>query len=494
MKRVKAIAAVARRALVLLGMAAMVWGGECSCSTGHEIDPPANQGKIIINDESYDMALEGEKFSITALDGTVDNISIADDGIITAKESFFIKVPVENGNYKVTLTTSATSVISECITDTVTYYFVNSAGTKLTKTYTPSKFPNGQPYIGITKNITSDTPFEVAVCDGVLDLEFVYGSTAITVSKIVIEKESYSERAKPYLIAVGDSTLALGDKTIATSSTYCSWGASISNGHVSLPSSIGGFINCGQSGGDAVTIYTDARIEKILLNCRPGDYVSVNIGINNNKDYSIGGQKVDKSGSLAAMGPILEKYLIDAVKERGGIPFITTITAQGPDKPTETAENNSGVYNNSAQKITTGYANTYLSYFDAKYDLFPSSSYNYYAGVKYTVNSGSIPANTWINSRHTNPYNIALIDIANYYKCDIVDLGVYGEKYLNEHLSKSSDFATVRDEYYADKHHYRQKCGDILAKYMLECVTEMHEGTYKYPYDDYEPNFRYTGK
>ncbi len=199
-------------------------------------------------------------YYFAALDGTIDVITVT-NGVLSASESFFLKVPVENGNYKVTLTTNASSVISECITEDVEYYFVNSEGTPLTKTYTPSKFDNGQPYIGITKSITSGTAFEVAVCDGVLDLEFVYGSSTITLSAVTIEKESYTAREKPYLIAVGDSTLALGDKTIATSDTYCSWRASISNGYVSRPSTLCGFINCGQSGGDAVTIYTAARIE-----------------------------------------------------------------------------------------------------------------------------------------------------------------------------------------------------------------------------------------
>ncbi|MCR5724409.1 MAG: hypothetical protein K6G80_04890, partial [Treponema sp.] len=420
------------------------------------------------------------------------NISVLSNGTISANESFFIKTPVENGNYKVTLTTNASSVISECITENVEYYFVNSAGTKLTKTYTPSKFDNGQPYIGITKDISSGTAFEVAVCDGVLDLEFVYGSSTITLSAVTIEKESYTAREKPYLIAVGDSTLALGDKTIATSDKYCSWGASISNGYVSLPSTFGGFINCGQSGGDAVTIYTAARIEKILLNCRPGDYVSVNIGINNNKSYTIGGQTVAKSGSLAAMGPILEKYVIDAVKERGGIPFITEITAQGPDASTETYDNNSGVYNYAETTITAAYSNSYAadSLFGSAYDLFKSSGKAYYAGTAYSVGD-KIPETTWINSRHAGPYNVALIDIANYYQCPIVGLGIYGEKYLNEHLSAASDFATVRDSYYTDKHHYRKIWGDILATYMLECVSAMQAGTYSYPYTDYAPNYCY---
>mgnify|MGYP002624586606 FL=1 len=467
----------------------------------HVAVPPVFSGsatnRVNINGSYTSLALNttsSSSYYFAALDGTIDALSL-DGGTITAGESFFLRVPLANGNYKVTLTTSADSVISECMTDDVTYYYTNSEGTRLSKTYTPpTDTATDQPLLGITKSITSGSPFEVAVCDGLLDLEFVYGSTAITLSTIKIEKESYAKRTLPYLIAVGDSTLALGDITIKSSDTYCSWGASISNGYVDLPSSLGGFINCGQSGGDSVTIYNDARIEKILLNCHPGDYVSVNIGINQAKSYTIGGVSVDASDSRNATGAVLEKYLIDAVLERGGIPFITTITAQGPDASTETAESNSGVFYYSAYEGTaTAYSNSYASssWFGADYDDAASSSYQYCAGAAYAVGT-ALPVSTWVNSRRTNPFNILLIDIANYYQCDIVDLGVYGEKYLNEHLNADDDFATVRDSYYTDKHHYRKIWGDILATYMLDCVDKMAKGSYSYPYGDYQPCFVYS--
>ena len=437
-------------------------------------------------------------YYFAALDGTVDDISVS-GSTLTANESFFFRAPVENGNYKVTLTTSATSVISECITEPVQYYLKNNAGTVISSGGSGAPNPwtpptqNKQPMFGITKEITSDTPFEVAVCDGVLDLEFVYDSTAITVSKIVIEKESYSKRAKPYLIAIGDSTTAQGDSTMSNeasnlSKNYISWASCISNGYLESElsaSGLGGIVNCAQSGGTVGTIYNDGRIEMLLLNVRPGDYVSINIGINTQKEVTVGGQKMN-IGTADTLGPVLSKYVIKAVEDRGGIPFITTITPQGP-----TSDNDSAVFLSSATSAVA-YSNSYArgSYYGADYDPYASTGKGYYGGKDYAVGT-KVPAYTWINSRHTGTYNIVLIELANYHGIPVVDFGVYGERYLNEHYATADGCKTVRSTYYNDNHHYKRAWGEILAKYMLECVTKMQAGTYSYPFTDYQPQFVY---
>ena len=457
-------------------------------------------GKVIINDSSYDFALNSYSsdtttYGFTALDKTMDNISVS-NGTLTATETFFFKAPVENGNYKVTLTTNVSSVISECITDSTTYYYANNEGKTLSKVYTPVTASNGQPWLGITKkSISSGTAFEVAVCDGVLDLEFVYANSTITVSAITISKLSYTANAKPYLIAIGDSTTAQGDKTLSVEANNLkagkiSWGACISNGYVELSNKLGGFINCAESGGTVTSIYNDACIEKALLAVRPGDYVSVNIGINtNHKNLSIGGQNYDGLlGSVDHMGLLLGKYLIAAVKDRGGIPFVTTITPQGPES-SHTAANNEVYY----QEETTAveYTNRFArgSFYGADYDLYAGKKKSYCAGVEYAVGD-TIPAQTWHNSRHLSEYGLMLIDVGNYYKCDVVDLGVYGEKLFNESFASDEGFKTVQSVYH-DKHHYKKALGKVFAKYMQKCVDEMIQGTYTYPYTDYEPNFVY---
>ena len=452
-------------------------------------------------------------YYFAALDGKVDDISVS-GSTLTANESFFFRAPVKNGNYKVTLTTNATWVVSECITEPVQYYLKNNKGTVISSGSTGAPNPwtpptqNKQPMFGIRKEITSDTPFEVAVCDGVLDLEFVYyNSTAITVSKIVIEKESYSKRPKPYLIAIGDSTTAQGDSTMSEeegnlSKNYISWASCISNGYLASElsaSGLGGIVNCAQSGGTVGTIYDDGRIEMLLLNVRPGDYVSINIGINTSKDVTvawqqktikgnetefIGGETMN-IGTVDTLGPVLSKYVIEAVKDRGGIPFITTITPQGPNKG-----DYSPVFLSSATSAVA-YSNSYAeNYYGADYDPYASTGKGYYGGKEYAVGA-TVPAYTWINSRHTGAYNIVLIELANYYGIPVVDFGVYGERYLNEHYASASTYTKVGSDLYNDNHHYKRAWGEILAKYMLECVKEMQAGTYSYPFTDYQPQFVY---
>ena len=515
MKRVKAIAAVARRALVLLGMAAMVLGGVCGCSTGHEIDPPDDEdvdgttvfttevanGKIIINDESCDLALNtspsDKGYYFAALDGTVDGISVS-GSTLTANESFFFRAPVENGNYKVTLTTSATSVISECITESVQYHLKNNAGTVISSGGTGAPNPwtpptqNKQPMFGITKKITSNTPFDVAVCDGVLDLEFVYTGNPITLSAVTIAEVVYTPRSKPYLIAIGDSTTAQGDSTMPNeasnlSKNYISWASCISNGYLESElsaSGLGGIVNCAQSGGTVGTIYNDGRIEMLLLNVRPGDYVSINIGINTQKEVTVGGQKMN-IGQADTLGPVLSKYVIEAVKDRDGIPFITTITPQGP-----TSDNDDAVFLSSdttAVAYSDRFANS--SFYSAAFDTYSGKGKGYYGGKEYAAGA-TVPKYTWINSRHAE-YTIVLIELANYHGIPVVDFGVYGERYLNEHYATADGCKTVRSLYYHDKHHYKRAWGEILAKYMLQCVTKMQVDTYRYPFTDYQPQFVY---
>lgn len=474
----------------------------CSFSSENVDDEEDTEEDIVLSETGAstnytftDSALnynETQGYGFVAIDGSLDSVSVS-SGTVTANETVRFQVDVSNGNYKVSVITNQTSVISESITDTVAYTLKNEDGVEYSSSqdfstnYVDSE--TSLPLIGVPKTISSGSEFEVAVCDGVLDLTFVYSSSAITISKITVTPITNNTRTLPYLIAIGDSTCALGDNTIKSSTTYLSWGAAVSNGEVSLPSTLGGFLNCAESGADIVTAYVDGRVEKMLLNVHPGDYVSINMGINNNKAYTIGGVSVAKSGSMNAMVPLLEKYYIEGVKQRGGIPFITTITAQGPGNK-DTVEN-TAVYTKEEKAVTQSFG-TDIKGYRVFYNLGSGSNYNsgknYAAGKAYAVGE-NIPAHKWINSRHGQVYNMLLLYTANALGLQVVDLGVYGENYLNLNMSSESDFATVRDTFYTDKHHYRKAWGIILAQYVLEQVSKMQDGIYAYPYYNYEPVF-----
>lgn len=511
MKRVKAIAAVARRALVLLGMAAMVWGGVCGCSTGHEIEDevvPEDELKkigstvkylfgashIVEKEDETTIVVEaandyddaaGYGFEFTSANGGTVNASN-----ISSDASFQFKVKVDNGNYVVTVVTSTTEVLSEKLPDSFDYRIDKSGNTEsiaLDLTRTPT---------GITKKVTAnkESTFDVAVVDGVLNLKFLLNTAStVSVSSVAYTPFSYEKREKPYLFAIGDSTTALDnyEKTnnhLSKNKWYFSWGPAIEHGEFILPSELGGFVNCGCSGADTVTAYNDGYLEKALLNVHPGDYVTVNMGINQGKDFTLDGITVPKavSGNMAGddsrrLGqPMLSRYYVEGIIQRGGIPVIATITAEGPWHNTEaynsSASTNNGFYYDVATKVV---------------------SVTTAGGKRY--NSGEIiPANTWNNSRMSNAYNKVLLTIAENYDLDIIALGCYVEEKLSSLTNDdvktfNTDYGTnyktvfemVQQAYYNDQHHYYKPVALLHAQYVTDCIVKIMNDNYTYAYSEY---------
>ena len=405
--------------------------------------------------------------------GTIGDLTVADDGIHSSK-SFQFRLAAANGNYEVTVTTSSaeTEIISEAITEPVTYL---DADGKSAIYHPPFDEATGIPLIGVPKKVESGKPFQVAVVDGVLDLSFIRMESDIVLSSITVRALPLLQREKPWLVAIGDSTTNLDyeDK--------CSWGNVIDKGMVALPDSIGGFFNAGASGADDVTFIAWSRLEAALLHTCPGDIVTVNMGINQAKKYTIGGITVAQSDSRAATLPLMENYYIKGIQQRGGIPVITTITARGPYDSAGTPEDNGGLYYLNATTVNDD-------------ELFV-------AGKRYTKGD-TVLAHTWANSRHQQPYNVLLYAIATNYNLHVFDLGIWGEQFFQSltdddrayyNAANGTDFATVYDMvkhgYYADQNHYHATLGVVFAAYMLDCVDRFVRGTYVYPYADYEPTY-----
>ncbi|MGN1115774.1 MAG: hypothetical protein ACI4TH_04335, partial [Candidatus Ornithomonoglobus sp.] len=171
---------------------------------------------------------------------------------VTGTADYRFKAAVPNGNYVVTVDTTSAAMTSEVV-ETV-------AATT-----------------GISK---SGASFNVAVCDGVLDLTFLSGSELSTLS--ISQAAAKSPLDKPKVYAIGDSTTnnsgaIAGD---AYGRSYCSWGNSVANGTTALPDCFSGFSNNGMAGRDSVNFYNQGRVETVLLNVNPGDYVTINMGIN----------------------------------------------------------------------------------------------------------------------------------------------------------------------------------------------------------------------
>ena len=448
--------------------------GAAAAKTDSAATAPSAAGTYTFGTKSGSVAVEaysaksGRGFAVFNK-GSLKDLHATDDGIKSSK-SFQFKLAAANGNYELTVVTTATDIISEAVTEPIVYLDENGAKA----TYTPPfDEASGIPLIGVPKKIESAKPFQVAVVDGVLDLTFIRAESDITLSSIEIKEIPCEKREKPYLVAIGDSTTNLDyqDK--------CSWGNVIDKGMVSLPETLGGFFNAGASGADDVNFIAWNRLEAALLNTRPGDIVTVNMGINQAKKYQIGLIDVASSDSRAATLPLMENYYIEGIKQRGGIPVITTITARGPYDKAGTPEDNGGLY--------------YLN------DTAVDADELFVAGKRYTRGE-KVPANTWANSRHQQTYNIKLYAIANNYALDVFDLGIWGEGFFQSlteddrqafNEKNGTDFATVYDMvkhgYYADQNHYHDTLGVVFAQYMLDCVDKYVKGEYVYPYSDYEP-------
>lgn len=213
---------------------------------------------------------------------SIDGLTVNDDSI-TGTADFRFKVNVANGNYTVKVDTTAETITSEVVESV-------SAKTGIAKT---------------------GKEFSVAVCDEVLDLTFPAG--AVVKSVEIVKEADKSMREKPVLFAIGDSTAK------NTADGARSWGNCVADGLVKIPDNFSGFENHGMGGRDSVNYYNQARVEAVLLKICPGDYVTINMGINSRE-----------SGEQPSYKTMIAEYYVEAVLQRGGIPIIVTATPQGP--------------------------------------------------------------------------------------------------------------------------------------------------------------------
>ena len=71
-------------------------------------------------------------YGFVAIDGNLDSVKCS-SGMLSAEETVRFQANVENGNYKVTVITNQTSLISESITDNVPFTLKNEDGVEFTE-------------------------------------------------------------------------------------------------------------------------------------------------------------------------------------------------------------------------------------------------------------------------------------------------------------------------------------------------------------------------
>ncbi|MGN0164447.1 MAG: hypothetical protein ACI4EA_12860, partial [Candidatus Ornithomonoglobus sp.] len=345
------------------------------------------------SDDSYTQVTASDAYTDKLGYGFADTSAVtneASDVKGTAAYTFKAKVP--NGNYVITVETTADSITSEVV-DTVTAI------------------------TGISK---SGSTFSVAVCDEVLDLTFPVNSTVTTLS--ISQAAAKSPLTKPMVYAIGDST------TNNTASGACSWGNCVSNGYVAIPDCFSGFSNNGMAGRDSVNFYNQGRVETVLLSVCPGDYVTVNMGINSKE-----------TGEAAAYYTLMKYYYVEGILQRGGIPVIVTAT---PDGPVGTA-------------------------LEGDYDA---------ATGKFT------------NNRGDGARNNVLRQIAAEENLNLIELGQWGEDWMNTltlddvaayNAEYGTEFTTVLEmvqSWYLDHNHYTAYLGTKIGEYLLGEVAKIASG------------------
>ncbi|NDO18258.1 hypothetical protein FMM68_01030 [Lachnospiraceae bacterium MD329] len=335
---------------------------------------------------------------------------------VTGKK-FKVKVKVPNGNYVVKVNSTANLIFSEWV--------------------------SGSAW-GVRK---TNNEFKVAVCDGILDLTFgvsvrtenkveYLDEVEASVSTLEISQDTAKTKGiKPAIYSIGDSTTSnaghpsgYNEATSTDHRTYASWGNCVTAEMYS--EDFASYSNKGWAGKNSASYYNLGRLEEILLSVAPGDYVTVNMGIN--------------SQGEEPYETLMENYYVNGIIQRGGIPVILTHTAAGP--------------------VGKGADGTLGSY---TYDE---------ATGKYTFKE----------SREGDGRVQFLKGLAEKYNLNLIDMGKFGNDYYNSLTMDDIDKANVQNKDHAnsnytapasvleivqswhpDHNHYTKEMGDLYAAYVM---------------------------
>lgn len=185
-----------------------------------------------------------------------------------------------------------------------------------------------------------------------------------------------------------------------------------------MPDVFGGFANHGMAGRNSVSYYNEGRVEAVLLAICPGDYVTVNMGINTG------------DSEPASYYTLLSSYYVEGILQRGGIPVIVTATPDGPV----------------GNRVSMNY--------DA-------------ATGKFT------------NSRGDTVRNDTLRQIAAEKNLHLIELGQWGQDWMNTltmddvaayNAANNTAYTSVLEmvqSWYVDHNHYKEYLGIQIGNYIL---------------------------
>ena len=253
-------------------------------------------------------------------------------GFLTADSAFYFSVAVPEGNYKVTVTLgSPTDTSSTLIKAESRRLMLGRTKTTKGEMKTVSFIVNiRQPQITVDKQVQLK-PREHGKLDWDNKLTLEFSGEHPGVSSLEIEK--VTDKITVYL--AGNSTVVDQDEE-----PWAAWGqmipcffrpgVAIAN-HAESGLTLGSFIN-------------SHRLEKVLSIIKPGDYLFIEFGHNDQKE------KGPDDGAYKSYTERL-KYFIASARDKGAIPVIVTSTARRSFDANGKTQNTLGDYPDAARKV-----------------------------------------------------------------------------------------------------------------------------------------------
>ncbi len=211
-----------------------------------------------------------------------------DDGVVYERE-------LENGDYTVTVTTGGK-------TETKANIYIN--GGERVRAYT------------LEAGKTQENPQPVVITDGKLNVQVLGENPNVTEIKIEQIPERTEPGEKPTIFVAGDSTA----QTYVYENVYpqTGWGQVFSEQFTD-----GVIVENRSMGGRSSKSYNnDGRLDKILTEMKPGDYIFIQFGIN---DGAV--DKPERYISVEDYKKLIADKYIGETEKRGGIPVLMTATA-----------------------------------------------------------------------------------------------------------------------------------------------------------------------
>ena len=252
---------------------------------------------------------------------------------IYADQYFRFKQQLPPGNYRVKLTFADVEPnnLSVGVENAPTQRFRSNE-------YYDNRIMKG--IVSFSQDKPAELVFDVAVVDGVLDIDFMGNLVNVTQYKAMVNAleitklPALTKGDKPTLYLAGDSTVA----NYSATDIMAGWGQML--GEFLGPDYI---INNRAIGGrSSASFYREGRLEEILLNIKPGDYLLIQFGHNdgtfNNEARYCGNPDYEM---------LYAKYYIEGAKQRGATPIIVTSVPMHGFTSTATL----GTYVASAKKV-----------------------------------------------------------------------------------------------------------------------------------------------